>query len=82
MYPSKSSEMCVILSTIGLLVVESSAVSKERGLIRMRGSCNLEARSSLIIPEHKQPLSTNACTILESLIKALIKNGVVFIIIS
>ena len=46
----------------------------------MRSKFNLVARVLSIIPEHKQPLSTKACIITLSFIKALTRNGVVFIL--
>ena len=64
--------------TIGLLTVAISAVWRDLGEMAMRGSCNCVARLLSIIPEHKHPLSTRACTIVKSFIKALTRNGVVF----
>ena len=48
----------------------------------MRGSCNLSASLSSMIPEHKHPLSTGACNIVVSFIKAFTKKGFVFMLAS
>lgn len=52
-----------------------SDVSRFLGNILMRGRFNPDERALSIISEHKQPLSIKACTINESFIKALTKNG-------
>lgn len=70
--------MFVMQSTIGLFSVNSSAVSRDRGYIGMRGSLSSVVSCLSIIPEHKHPLSTKACTIVVLLISALTKNGSVF----
>ena len=80
--PSRSNFIYVILLTVGFIGAESSAVWSERGDILKRGSFSLETSASLIIPEHKQPLSTKACTMFISLINAFTEKDVVFILIS
>ena len=80
--PSRSNEILVIDSIIGILVFDLSVVCNGRGIFRMRGRFISVANVSLMTPVHKHPLSTRACTIVVSLIIALTRNGSVIILVS